>query len=51
MIVEPLSDEKEWEEFVANSSKGTFFHTLKWKEVFEKLFSYESLYLVIRDSN
>jgi hypothetical protein len=51
MIVEPLSDEKEWEEFVANSSKGTFFHTLKWKRVLENSFPYESLYLVIRDSN
>jgi hypothetical protein len=51
MIVEPLSDESEWEKFVANSSKGTFFHTLKWKEVLEKSFSFESLYLVIRDSN
>lgn len=51
MIVEPLSDENEWEEFVATSPKGTFFHTLKWKEVLEKSFPYESLYLVIRDSN
>lgn len=51
MIVEPLSDKSEWEEFVANSSKGTFFHTLKWKEVLEKSFHFESLYLVIRDSN
>ena len=51
MIVEPLSDEKEWEEFVANSSKGTFFHTLKWKKVLGESFPFESLYLVIRDSN
>lgn len=51
MIVEPLSDENEWENFVANSSKGTFFHTLKWKKVLEESFSFESLYLVIRDSN
>ena len=51
MIVEPLSDENEWENFVATSPKGSFFHTLKWKEVLEKSFSFESLYLVIRDSN
>lgn len=49
MIVEPLSDENEWEEFVATSPNGSFFHTLKWKEVLEKSFPYESLYLVIRD--
>jgi hypothetical protein len=31
MLVEKLSDEKEWEQFVANSSGGTFYHTLAWK--------------------
>ncbi len=51
MIVEPLRDENEWENFVATSPKGTFFHTLRWKEVLEKSFPYETLYLVIRDSN
>ena len=51
MIVEPLSDGNEWEKFVATSPEGTFFHTLKWKEVLEKSFPYESLYLAIRDSN
>lgn len=51
MIVEPLSDENEWEEFVATSPKGTFFHTLKWKRVLENSFPFESLYLVIRDPN
>jgi predicted N-acyltransferase len=51
VIVEPLSDAKEWEDFVANSSKGSFFHTLKWKKVLEESFPFESLYLVIRDSN
>ena len=51
MIVEPLSDENEWEEFVATSPKGTFFHTLKWKKILEDSFSFESLYLVIRDPN
>lgn len=50
MIVEPLSDENEWEEFVSASPNGTFFHTLKWKEVLEKSFDYESTYLEIRDS-
>lgn len=50
MIIEPLIDEDEWENFVAITPKGTFFHTLKWKRVLENSFPYESLYLVIRDS-
>lgn len=50
MIVEPLSDESEWDEFVADSPEGTFFHTLKWKNVLEKSFPYKSSYLCIRDS-
>ena len=51
MIVEPLSDEQEWERFVASSPQGTFYHTLRWKRVLEKSFAFEPLYLVIRDSN
>ena len=51
MIIEPLRDENEWENFVSKSPNGTFYHTLKWKEILEKSFPYESLYLVIRDSN
>lgn len=51
MIVEPMSDEDEWENFVATAPNGSFFHTLKWKKVLENSFPYESLYLVIRDSN
>lgn len=51
MNVEPLSDEREWDEFVAASPDGTFFHTLKWKAVLEKSFPYEHLYLCIRDSS
>jgi len=51
MIVEPLCDENEWNEFVAASPKGTFFHTLKWRDVLEKSFPYESSYLCIRDSD
>jgi len=51
MIVEPMNDEREWERFVADSPDGTFFHTLKWRDVLEKSFPYESLYLCIRNSN
>jgi hypothetical protein len=51
MIVEPLSDEKEWEEFVADSRRGTFFHTLKWKRILEESFGFKAYYLAIRDSD
>ena len=50
MFIEELSDEREWEEFVATSPKGTFYHTLKWKKILEDSFSFETIYLVIRDS-
>lgn len=49
LIVELLSDEEEWENFVASSPQGTFFHTLKWKRVLEMSFPVEALYLVVRD--
>jgi len=51
MLVEKLSNEKEWERFVADSSGGTFYHTLKWKRVLEEAFSLETEYLVIRDTS
>jgi len=49
MLVERLRDEQEWEEFVAGSSGGTFYHTLKWKRILEEALSLETEYLVIRD--
>jgi len=50
MIVESFKgDIQEWNEFVIDSPEGTFFHTVTWKEIIEKSFNYESLYLTIRD--
>lgn len=51
MHVEELTNEKEWEAFLQNSSEGTFFHSTKWKEVIEKSFSYSAIYLIARDIN
>jgi len=51
VIVESLSDEEEWKNFVASSSQGTFYHTLNWKRVLDKSFSFDTIYLVIRASN
>ena len=51
MLVEKLRDEEEWERFVADSSSGTFYHSLRWKKVLEDAFSLETEYLVVRDSS
>lgn len=48
MLVEPLNDAQEWESFVAGSPQGTFYHTLKWKNVLEEFFGFETHYLTIR---
>jgi len=51
MFVEELKDKREWETFLSASPEGTFFHSLKWKEVIEKSFPHSPLYLTIRDAN
>jgi len=50
MRVERLTDEEEWERFVAATSGGSFYHTLKWKKVLEEGHGLETFYLVVRDS-
>lgn len=49
MIVEPLSDEKEWDRFVTSSPGGTFYHSARWRLILESLFGVTSAYLAIRD--
>ena len=51
MRVEELKNNKEWETFLQTSSDGTFFHSLEWKEVIEKSFSYSPVYLVAKEIN
>ncbi len=51
MLVEKLSNEEEWEQFVVNASGGTFYHTLQWKKVLEESFAYDTEYLVVRDES
>lgn len=41
--------QKEWEEFLATVPEGSFYHSLKWKEILEKSFSRPTSYLAIRD--
>jgi hypothetical protein len=49
--VEPLVDKREWEDFLQFSADGTFYHSLKWKDVVEKSFHDSPTYLTIRNSN
>jgi hypothetical protein len=51
MLVKELKNSREWEEFLQASPKGTFYHSLKWKEVIQKSFPHSALYLTIRDAN
>jgi len=51
MFVEELKNKREWDEFLQSSPKGTFYHSLKWKEVIERSFSYRAHYLVVKNSN
>lgn len=47
--VEPLQDERGWEQFVIGCPQGTFFHTPKWKMVLENSFPLEVEFPVIRN--
>ena len=50
LTVESFSHEEEWEDFVARSPQGSFYHTLEWKRVLEQAFQLETMYLVVRES-
>ena len=41
----------EWEDYVARHPRGTFFHTLIWREAVEEAFGHESRYLIARRAN
>jgi len=47
-----LSDEdhKDWNNFLVHHKESTIFHTLEWKRVIEKTFSYQPIYLLLKDS-
>lgn len=51
MYVEELKDETEWETFLQASPDGTFYHSLKWREVIQKSFPHSATYLAIRDED
>lgn len=51
MYVEELKNKREWEAFLQASPRGTFYHSLKWKEVIQQSFPYSPLYLTVKDAN
>ena len=51
MYVEELKNETEWETFLQASPEGTFYHSLKWREVIQKSFLHSATYLTIRDED
>ena len=50
MKIELLTNEQEWDDFVASCPDGTFYHTSKWKQILEEGFGYETVYYVIRNA-
>ncbi|MDY6833339.1 MAG: GNAT family N-acetyltransferase [Chloroflexota bacterium] len=49
MSVELLEHRAEWENYVASSDEGTFYHSLKWQAVLEDVLGTETHYLAFRD--
>ena len=51
MVVVPYTTakRKDWDEFVAVSTTGTFFHTINWKTVLERVFGYTSMYFLVEE--
>ncbi|MCA9471137.1 MAG: FemAB family PEP-CTERM system-associated protein [Nitrospirales bacterium] len=51
MVVAPYTaaHRQDWDEFVAVSATGSFFHTINWKTVLEKVFGYTSMYFLVEE--
>jgi hypothetical protein len=51
--IERLNDNNaiKWEEFNYNSNEGTFFHTLKWKQIFEKTSNCKTHFFLLFKNN
>ena len=39
-----------WDEFVLNHPAGTFFHLSTWREILQKSFGYQPMYLCVKDA-
>ena len=51
MFVEELKNTREWEDFLKGAPGGTFYHSIKWRNVMKRSFSHPNLYLVVKDEN
>jgi hypothetical protein len=51
--IESLNDKNaaKWEEFNINSEEGTFFHSLKWKQILENTLNYKTQYFLLFKNN
>jgi len=50
MYVEEMKSAREWEDFLKVIPNRTFYHSIKWKEVVQKTFNFNSLYLTIKEN-
>jgi len=50
MYIENMKSTEEWEDFLRVATGRTFYHSIKWKEVIQRTFSYRPLYLAIKDN-
>ena len=41
-------EEKEWDNFIEQSSNSTFFHRIGWKNVVERTYKHKPVYLIAR---
>jgi hypothetical protein len=51
MLVEELRSPRDWEDFLKDTSGGTFFHSIEWKNVIEKSFPYSTVYFEAKNEN
>ena len=53
MNIHVLSEcnEKKWDEFVDFSLRGSLFHTIKWRRILDRTFSYSSHFLVASEGD
>ncbi|MGD0977597.1 MAG: GNAT family N-acetyltransferase [Candidatus Bathyarchaeia archaeon] len=51
MLVEPLKNDTEWENFAKITPGSTFCHSVKWKEVIERSFPLQTYYFTVRNDD
>jgi FemAB-related protein (PEP-CTERM system-associated) len=45
------TDQGQWDSYVQNHPRGTFFHLTGWKKVIEKTFHHKSFYLIAQEND